>query len=359
MTSKTFHLGENPRLLFRSCSGRIRIQGREGENIELLFGSSAGALDVKELKESLEITASGPLTAHVPSGATVTVESCTGELRATSFNALHLRKHLGDINLKNVAAIEMTTLHGDVRIQGAQSLQVMTLYGDLRAESIVGKLHIMGIHGDISLRQTSGQMDLQNITGDLSLGAPDGQLDVHDMVGDLRVQGDLQSGEYRLETCGDVVLRLAPTSNARLELAAPMGSVASHLELGELQESAHEIKGSLGEGTAKIQVTSCNGDIAVRQLRDSGSQYEIREERARKRAQRQAEKARRRAERLARKAREKQARWLERGRTKGYASQKGVSSKDQDNERLAVLSMLSEGKINAEQAQALLDALES
>jgi len=361
MTSKTFHLGEKPRLLVRSCSGKIRIQGWKEEQIELLFRSDAEASGVKELEESIEIMASGPLTAHVPSGATVTVESCAGDLRATSFDALHVGRHLGDINIKNVATIEVSRLHGDVRVQGAQSLQVMTLCGDLRVQSIAGKLGIMGVCGDISLQQISGQTDLHNITADVSISDPDGQVDVHDMIGDLRFEGNLQSGQYKLKTSGDVTLRLAPTSNVRLELVATSGRIASSLELGEMQESAHELRGHLGEGTAELQVTSFKGDIAVRQLRDSSSRYEAREKRAERRAQRaaeraqrSAEKARHRAERLVQKA---EAR-LERQRTKRQAPRTSVSSKDQESERLAVLRMLSEGKIDAGQAQALLNTLE-
>jgi len=361
MTTKILNLGEKPRLLFRSCCGKIRIQGREEETVELLFRGVGKAVEVKEPEELLEITSSGPVTVHVPIGAAVTVEGCACDLRASSFDVLHVHRHLGDVRLKNVATIEMTTLHGDARVETAQSLQVDTLYGDLRAQLITEKVRVVGMHGDISLQGISGQMDLHSITGDLSIRDPDGQLDVHDMTGDIRLEGNLQSGQYKLETSGDVTLRLAPTSNAHLELAAPLGDIRSGLDLGEPPEDAHEFQGTLGEGTAEIQVTSLNGDIAVRQLR-----HDSREERAHRHAERKAEhahrraeRARDRAERMARKAEAKQAVWLKRWPAGTHARQTGVSSKDQESERLAVLTMLSEGKIDADQAQSLLGALES
>ena len=354
MTTEIFDLGEKPRVLLRSCCGKMRIQGRKEGTIELLFRGVGKALEVKEPEEALEITSSGPVTVHVPIGAAVTVESCAGDLRASSFDVLHMRRHLGDVRLKNVATIEMTTLHGDARVETAQSLQAETLYGDLRAQSITETVRVVGMHGDISLQQISGQMDLQSITGDLSICDPDGQLDVHDMIGDVRLEGNLQSGQYKLETNGDVTLRLAPTSNAHLELAAPLGSIRSSLDLGELQEPAHEFQGSLGKGTAEIQVTSLNGDIVVRQLR-----HDSREEPAHRRAHRRAERARHRAERITHKTEAKHAAWLKRRPVGTHARQTGVSSRDQESERLAVLTMLSEGKIDADQAQALLGALES
>lgn len=361
MTTKILNLGEKPRLLLRSCCGKIRIQGREEDTVELLFRGVGKAVEVQEPEELLEITSSGPVTVHVPVGATVTVEGCACDLRASSFDVLHVRKHLGDVRLKNVTTIEMTTLHGDARVETAQALLAETLYGDLRAQSITEKVSVVGMHGDISLQQISGQMDLQSVTGDLSICDPDGQLDVHDINGDVRLEGNLQSGQYKLQTSGDVMLRLAPTSNAHLELAAPLGDIRSSLDLGELQEAAHELQGTLGKGTAEIQVTSLNGDIAVRQLR-----HDSREEHAHRHAQRnaehahrRAERARHRAERMAHKAEAKHEAWLKRWPLGTRAQPTAVSSKDQESERLAVLTMLSEGKIDAEQAQALLGALQS
>jgi len=366
MKSKSFQLGKSPRLLFRSCSSDVRIHGWEQELVELSFRNKAKALNVQELEGALEISTTVPLTARVPPGTTVVLESCAGDLHATSFDALHVSKHRGDLSVDNVNRIEVTTGHGDVQVQEAQSLHVTTLCGDLRVRAVRDKVSVAGVHGDISLKQATGQLDLHNITGDLSIRDPEGHVDVHDIDGDLKLGGNLQGGQYDLETTGNVTVYLEPTSNARLHLEAPLGRIVCDLELSGVQESAHRLEGDLGKGTAQVKIVAHNGDIKVRQTRGNNLRHAIERERTRaearvrreaKRAQRIAEKARRRSERLAQKAQDRATR-LDRWHIEWSASRAGVTPKKLASERLAVLKMLSEGKIGAEQAEALLRALE-
>jgi DUF4097 and DUF4098 domain-containing protein YvlB len=361
MESKVFQLGESPRLIFRSCEGDVRITGWEKDEVELSSRKYDKALNVQEQEGALEISASIALTARVPVETSAVLENCAGHVRASGLNAVHVNTHRGDLSLNQVNMIEITAVHGDVLVREGQSLQVTTLNGDLKAGAVGQKVAIAGAHGDIRLQGATAQLDLREVTGDVSIRDPDGRVDVRDVNGDVKLAGTVQSGQYNLETHGDVIIYLDPTSSVSLDLEAPLGRVASNLELSEVQESAHTLAGDLGAGTAQIKAVAHNGDCRIRQTRAEGERAQARAEaharRTAERAQRASERAQRTAERLRRKSERMEAK-AHRWSIKWSTPQAEAAKQNLEDERLAVLRMLAEGKVNSEQAEALLGALE-
>jgi len=363
MKTKSFQLGETPCLSFRACMGQVRIQSWDLKEVQLLF--SGGEINAQEAEGALAITAAMPDAVNVPPGASVYLQSCVGDVHATDLAALRVERHQGDLSLHHVSRIELTTVHGDVQIREAQSLQVSTLHGDLHIRTLDGDLTIATVHGDILLDGAKGQLTLQDITGDVSVRDPIGHLDVRNVTGDAALSGNLQSGDYHLDALGDVTLGLEPTSDVRLELDARLGRIACGLALLETSESGHELSGKMGQGTAQVHILAHTGDIRLRALGADQVRHDMERERiwaeaharrAAERAERMAEKARRVSERLAEKAEERAAR-AHRWQAKWGVAQK-VTPESTEDERLAILKMLAEGKINAEQAENLLRALE-
>jgi hypothetical protein len=206
-------------------------------------------------------------------------------------------------------------------------------------------------------------------------------MDAREINGDIGFLGSLLGGRCSLEANGHVAIYLEPTANARLELDAPLGQITSKLELSDAEESAHRVTGNLGTGEILLKAVAHNGDIRLGQKPEAAATDEPeagmsraaeptereveralrkaqkREEKARLRAERLEEKARRRSERLAEKA-QKRAAHMQRWRVKWGAPQAERSANNVEEERLVVLRMLAEGKVNAEQAEALLEAME-
>ncbi len=369
--SKTFRLGPRPRLVFRSCTADVRIRGWDKEQVELLLRQESETMSVREVEGGLEISTTVPLTANVPAETTAAVEDCTGDLRVEALDELFVNKHRGDLSLSQVKRIEIAAVYGDVGVRGSQSLHVTTLNGDLQVRGAGGKVAVVGVRGDVSLKETSGQVSLHSVTGDVSILDSDGDVEIHDLNGDVEFGGNLQSGQCSIETNGNVAVYLDPSSNAHLELEAPHGRVACTLKLGGAQESAHRLTGALGNGAAQLKVVAHNGDIKAHQRRATKVRHESERERARaeartrreaERAQRRAEKLRRKGERLEEKARRRSERLAQkaqqrRRRSMRVAAQARVAKKNLEQERLAVLRMLAESKISAEQAETLLEAL--
>ena len=370
--SKTFQLAPRPRLVFRSCTADVRIRGWDKEQVELLLRQESETMSVQEVEGGLEISTTVPLTANVPVESTAALEDCTGDLRVEALDELFVNKHRGDLSLSQVKRIEIAVVYGDVGVRGSQSLHVATLNGDLQVRGADDKVAVVGVRGDVSLKETSGQVSLHDVTGDVSILDSEGDVEVHDLNGDVELGGNLQSGQCSIETNGNVAVYLDPSSNAHLELEAPHGRVACTLKLGGAQESAHRLTGALGSGAAQLKVVAHNGDIKARQRRATKVQHESERELARadartrreaERAQRRAEKLRRKGERLEEKARLRRERLAQKAQQRRRRSTRGAAQaraarENLEQERLAVLRMLAESKISAEQAETLLGALE-
>ena len=116
------------------------------------------------------------------------------------------------------------------------------------------------------------------------------------------------------------------------------------------QELASRIQQRVADRLAKIDFET----IARREAEKARRQAE----REAAKAQRLAEKARRKAERAQRRAQKKMKWHFEWDTGRGSQRTAGRSQASSDEERLAVLKMLAEGKISAQEAETLLQVLE-
>lgn len=366
MRSQSFHLGASPRLFFRACRGDLRIQGWELDEVQLLAHQEADLQGVREVEGGLEITGRMPRLVNVPQMAGVVVENCLGDVHVAACSSLRAEKHRGDLSLHRVNNVELEVVHGDVHVRGCQSLHVTTLHGDLRVRGASGELSIAGLHGDASLHELGGPALLRDITGDVTVRGIREALEARNVTGDLVLTANLLTGAHHLEAMGDVALYLEPSSDVQVDLEAPLGRIVCELELNQVEKTAHRLSGILGQGKASLHAVAQGGDIRLRQLSaDEAAQARERERtREEARAFREAERARRIAdhmrridERLTRKA-EERANRIRHWQLRWSDSRRMAEPQNLAEERLAVLKMVSEGKITAAQAEALLKALE-
>ncbi len=363
LQSQTYELGHNPRLTLRSCAADLRISGSESDQVEVQYLEGSKNVLVQQEDNVLEITSSTSLTVGVPANTAVALEGCAGDAYVSNVKEFVVKGHRGDLSLQQVHQIEIAAVYGDVGVGGSASLQVTTLNGDLKVRSVSEKVSLTGIRGDVSTRDTAGQVNLRGITGDVLIRDPGSFVEARDLNGSIKFCGDPQDGQFGLQANGSIKVYLKPTSNVHLELEAPLGRIRSDLELKDVQQAAHSLVGDLGTGAARLTAVAASGDIRLSQDRGADklasqlAKAEARAEREARRAERRAERLERKAERLEQRAQKRAAR-LRRWQVKWGQSQAGKGAENLEQERLAVLRMLAENKIDAEQAEALLDALE-
>jgi len=319
----------------------------------------------------------------------------------------------GDLTVERwAAAVNAGTVQGDARVRQVDGpVEFGAVGGDLAAEEINGPLSARSVAGDAYLRQLNGMLYLSDVGADLVGRAWAAGADVAQVGGDVSLKTVFVGPfTYDLQAKGNVIIKALPGSSATFTLQTAKGQIRARGITGEMTEEG-QWKGAIENGEAQVTLTSTHGNMLLKtvgagdedQERDAftilaadlgrlGAEAGVaaqelawriqqrvadklstldleaiarREaEKARRqaerevaKAQRMAEKARRKAERAQEKAQRKVRRRFEQG-THGRRRTAARSQASSEEERLAVLKMLAEGKISTQEAETLLQALE-
>jgi hypothetical protein len=270
------------------------------------------------------------------------------------------------------------------------------------------------VNGDAKVRQVSGAVALKSVRGDLAARDLDGGAVAEQVSGDVSLSTALAKGmSYRFQAKGDISAKVEGNGGARLVLEG--GDIHCRLPLQVSERSARRIVGTLGDGSAELTLYA-KGNLSVSdrgegwtptgeaqwesqmdawtqqfevQMADMQRKLEERlanipfvdNEQVARRAQEAVERARRQAERAAERAhaRAERARvHAERHKPREHHGTgfrvswppsptsppqpsrpaKPAGEPVSDAERVAILKMVADKKITADEASKLLSALE-
>lgn len=364
--AKMISAGKTPRIIVDSVGGDISVVGWDGN--EILLKADDDELTLNQNGEEVRFSCEDDMSLRVPKGSTLSFASIRGDAAVRGVN--------GDIEIKEI--------HGDLSMRDVGSVSIGSIESDLSLRAAHGNLHVKNAHGDISVRDVEGNVNIESVSDDLALRGARGNIKVNvgeDVVVYLEPRDD---GDY-LVTAGDDILLVMPShANATVTMQGDQIDV-QWPGVDQDSETTERVV-TLGSGAAKI-VLSAGGDIRLTNQANAaesadefgnfaglnfdwsgfGERISRQVEQATQRAAKRAEETARRAERHA----ERQVRrWG--GKVnfgpgpswdfgpKGMPSPPGVPKSEPvaDEERMAILKMLQEKKITAEQAEQLLRALE-
>jgi hypothetical protein len=361
--TRPIHVGTTPRINISSVDGDLSIVGWDGE--DLLIKADDDDARVEQKNGEVTLSSEGDVSLRIPKAATLLLQSAGGDVA--------IRGVVGDIELKEV--------DGDLSIREAGSVAVDTVSGDFSLRSAKKSLYVKNAHGDVSIREVEGSITLDSVADDLALRGARGNIKVNvgeDVVVYLEPKPD---GEYSIIAGDDILLVLPTTANATLNVRGDRILVDWP---GIKDEDETERVFSLGNGSAKISLNA-GGKVRISNKADAGESAEEfgnfaglnfdwsgfgeriskRVEQATTHAAKRVEEAARRAERVAGRHMRHGKHGLSVGPWNWDIGPKGVptppsppSEPVSEDERMAILKMLAEKKITAEQAEQLLAALE-
>jgi hypothetical protein len=382
--------------------------------------SDEGVLEVQEQEGAVRVVCRSDLVLHVPSAAHLQVDVARGDVRIGAVTGdIEIKAVAGDLDLRDVGAVKIGAVSGDLSArhvagdlavqQVAADASIRAVDGALAAEMIGADLFLRSVSGDVSAtvgadaslsldpapgrayRVTAGSsiacrmpedadavLTVMSGSGVVAVRIPDVQLsEPADGVRTLTL--GVGGPEVVLEAGGGVVISSGAQPEAAdigAQFAEDFGGMAEEIT-GQVEVRVEQVMSSLSDHLSRMSETlpgvleaaglsATEADRIAERVRESGERAA---ERAARRAERKAAKAARRAEKAARRAERKKHRkkmfvaghhrhgpeggafhWSPAGRV---PEREPVS----DEERLAVLRMLEEGKITAEEAERLLRAL--
>jgi SHOCT-like domain len=363
METLTLETRPSPRVIIKSIDGDLRLVGQSGQTIEAQ-APSKGQLSIHQDGDRVELSCRAGCLVFLPMNAIVEAESVAGDLHLTGIKGQSsFGKVGGDIRLRRSGKVDLGRVGGDLSVDMLNGgLHVDTLGGDTDVRGVRGGVHVGQAGGDMHLRQIEGAVEVE-AGGDVSarLSPPP------DTTSWIRAGGDIMvtlpadaSALVRVTAKGDVLL---PNPAEGVVVEGPdvicCGSGSASVELvseGDLslhlsgRASADNWGADLHEEiNARVNSSIAEMEASLDELGLDSLSID--------------------SERIGQRVRRAVARAL-RGAGGGGWDWSGTTAEEPpgpagnaeaaagDEERLAVLQMLEEGKINAEEAEALLRAME-
>jgi hypothetical protein len=362
--SRIISAGKTPKIKIDSIDGDLSVVGWEGEDI--LIKTDEDELTLAQNGDSVSFSCTDDVSLRIPRDASLFIERIGGDMALRGvMGSIKINEVDNDLSMRDVGSVAIETINADFSLRGAK-----------------GNLAVKSVGGDVSIRDVEGNISLDSVADDLALRGARGNIKVNvgeDVVVYLEPKAD---GAYSITAGDDILLVLKPNANVTLSMNGD--EIAVDWPGIENQEDVTERVLVLGDGSAKITLNA-GGDIRVTNDAEAGNSAEEfgnfagmnfdwsgfgerisrQVQQATARAARQAEEAARRVERHAeRNARRwrgnvKVGRWnWEMGPQGAPTPPTPASEPVAEEERMAVLKMLAEKKITAEQAEQLLNALE-
>jgi DUF4097 and DUF4098 domain-containing protein YvlB len=170
------------------------------------------------------------------------------------------------------AEVNVESVHGNIRLVGGSgNVTLRSVEGVITVDKATGKLQATTINEGIRLTNISGDVSAETTNGDIVIeNAQTTSLDVSTVNGDVTFNGTMRdSGAYRLTTHGgDIRVGLGGAANATVFVRTFQGDFAADfpIQLPEGQsarEGSKRFNFTLGNGSARIELQSFNGDIMV------------------------------------------------------------------------------------------------
>ena len=362
--SRSISAGKTPSIKIEAIDSDLSVVGWDGEDI--LIKTDEDELTLQHNGEAVSFSCTDDVSLRVPRDASLSIERVGGDMALRGvLGSIKINEIDNDLSMRDVGNVSIETIKADFSLRGAK-----------------GNLAVKSVGGDVSIRDVEGNIALDSVADDLALRGARGNVKVNvgeDVVVYLEPKAD---GAYSITAGDDILLVLKPTANVTLSMNGD--EIDVDWPGVENQDDITERVLVLGDGSAKISLNA-GGDIRVTNDAEAGNSAEDfgnfagmnfdwsgfgerisrQVEQATARAAKRAEEAARRVERHAKRH---AGRWggnVKAGRWNWQMGPKGVpippappSEPVAEEERLAVLKMLAEKKITAEQAEQLLSALE-
>lgn len=358
--SKTISAGRTPKITIENIGGDLSLVGWEGDDI-LLKGDD-DEMKVSQDGGQVNISCDDDLSLRVPKSASVFIKHISGDAS--------IRGVMGGIELKEI--------EGDLSIRDVDSVAIDTIQSDLSLRGAKGHLFVKSAHSDVSIRDVDGNVTLDSVADDLALRDVRGNVSAN-VAEDVVLYLNPQMGNTYSVTAGeDILLVMPPKANATLTLNAD--EIDLEWKGVPNDEDATSRVVTLGDGSAVVTLNA-GGDIRVTNQSNAGDTAEDfgnfagigvdwsgfgerisrQVEQATHRAAKKVEEAARRMDQTAGRRGAPKVN-LRVGPWKWDLSSKGVpmppKPQASDEERMAILKMLQDKKITAEEAEKLLTSLE-
>jgi hypothetical protein len=362
MTTTQYDTSATPHLTI-NCHGDLSITGTSDRRVLIDTDADSIAASIERSGETIVVKTQDDCEIACPADATVTIQLASGDLRVMQLN--------GSLAIENV--------NGDARLRQIGPLLIKNVQGDLDLRDASGEVRIESVRGDAALKHLDGALNINRVSGDLLVEDLGGGASIGNVNGDVKLEIELRPNQsYNANANGDLVLNVLG-GGAKMNVACK-GEIRNRLSMAEWQGNERAATGVLGDGAATVNLMA-RGDILLlaggtgwdadgisdhveSMIESAMDKFETEMSRMQKHLEErfgnQAERIRRQTDRAKKKAERAAGSWGSFfASSRGSAPATPPSEPVSDQERMAILKMVEEKKITADEAAKLLAALDS
>jgi hypothetical protein len=335
------------RVWIPSVGGDLRLTGSESRRLEAQAGRHGG-LKVKAREEGIELSSTGGCLVFLPSDCPVAVGTVGGDGRITDME--------GELSVEAVG--------GDLRLRRLRQVSVDRVGGDVLGQRLRAGIRLGEVGGDGSLERVDGDVHIGSLGGDLRVRGLEGQIEAI-VRGDVMLElSPRDSSSSSVHARGDVLCRVPAGASLKVRVHA-RGSERIDVS-GPQEKVGEETTVVLGSGSASLALEA-GGDVSLVKAFEAGhseladsitAQVEAALEEAGVSAGMSpgedsslsrdvGDQVRRAVDRALRPAANRRAPVPPSGESDALAA-----------EREMILKMLAEGRVTADEAEALFRAME-
>lgn len=196
------------------------------------------------------------------------VESGNGSIEVMNLTlpgGLELRSNSGIVSVSNIKGpISVKGNNGGINVKsitGDTSLE--TKNGTVTADSIEGKLYANTLNGSLEIKQIDGNIEAETKNGKIKMDGAGGSVKADTLNGNIELSSAEVSGDWDLDSSvGEVKLAIPEDAHFTIYGSVTFGNIVSDLPL---EVSKKTIRGTIGDGTFRIQINATNS-IAIKQF---------------------------------------------------------------------------------------------
>jgi DUF4097 and DUF4098 domain-containing protein YvlB len=240
------HLGG---FCFGNCTLSYRVAVPSGTALEIQ--TSSGEVQLEGNMGALQLSTSSGSIEIQNSNGPVEVQTSSGDIVLQDIQAsVVAQNNSGNITVDSVQGdtAELSTSSGNIYLENAQlrEAEIKTTSGNAKVSGSIGKLEV---------QSTSGQVQVENEQAQ--------QINLQSRSGNIRYRGALTGNNTIENSSGNVDIQLNDAKNLNIHLSTGSGSLNNAIGLNNQQSSEQEIRGSVGDGSVKLTVTTGSGNIQL------------------------------------------------------------------------------------------------
>jgi DUF4097 and DUF4098 domain-containing protein YvlB len=191
-------------------------------------------------------------------------------LTVPSWMGISVSGNYADVTMEGVGGdVSVETTRGDITVRGGSGfVSLKSVQGEVTLEKAKGRIEVRAVNEGIRLVDITGDLSAESTNGSIILDRIDsGNVDLYTVNGNISYDGPIkEKGLYRLTTHNGLIAMAIPEKvNATLITRTYNGGFRSSFPIGDTSERrTKRFTVTLGNGSARVELESFGGTIALR-----------------------------------------------------------------------------------------------